>query len=155
MACNRRKRCASSYFLLHKTLRFFSFPPRPPNCEIASNLSPTPRPPQTKEKELMGLKEAVNETRSRVDLAQSELDIYLSHHNTALTQLNTAKQTLESTTGTLRERRSAVKDLEVKIPQLEKELKKVKERAKKIKFRSFVSKLQKSRVKDFRCKGPV
>lgn len=80
---------------------------------------------QTKEKELMGLSKAVNETRSRMDLAQSELDIYLSRHNTALTQLNTAKQTLDTTSNTLRERRAAIKDLEVKIPQIEQELKKV------------------------------
>ncbi|XP_068174087.1 structural maintenance of chromosomes protein 4 isoform X3 [Antennarius striatus] len=79
---------------------------------------------ETKEKELMELSKAVNETRSRMDLAQSELDIYLSRHNTALTQLNTAKQTLQTTTDTLRERRAAIKDLEVKIPQKEQELKK-------------------------------
>ncbi|XP_058489020.1 structural maintenance of chromosomes protein 4 isoform X1 [Solea solea] len=79
---------------------------------------------ETKEKELMELSKAVNETRSRMDLAQSELDIYLSRHNTALTQLNTAKQTLQTTSDTLRERRAAIKDLEVKIPQTEQELKK-------------------------------
>lgn len=81
---------------------------------------------QTKEKELMELSKAVNETRSRMDLAQSELDIYLSRHNKALTQLNSAKQTLETTSNTLRERRAAIKDLQVKIPEIEKELKKVK-----------------------------
>lgn len=79
---------------------------------------------ETKEKELMELSKAVNETRSRMDLSQSELDIYLSRHNTALTQLNTAKQTLQTTSDTLRERRAAIKDLEVKIPQKEQELKK-------------------------------
>lgn len=79
---------------------------------------------ETKEKELMELSKAVNETRSRMDLAQSELDIYLSRHNTALTQLNTAKQTLQTTSDTLRERRAALKDLEVQIPQKEQELKK-------------------------------
>uniref|UniRef100_A0A8C4DWC4 Structural maintenance of chromosomes protein n=1 Tax=Dicentrarchus labrax TaxID=13489 RepID=A0A8C4DWC4_DICLA len=79
---------------------------------------------ETKEKELMELSKAVNETRSRMDLAQSELDIYLSRHNTAVTQLNTAKQTLQTTSDTLRERRAAIKDLEVKIPQKEQELKK-------------------------------
>uniref|UniRef100_A0AAQ5XND8 Structural maintenance of chromosomes protein n=1 Tax=Amphiprion ocellaris TaxID=80972 RepID=A0AAQ5XND8_AMPOC len=78
-----------------------------------------------KEKELMELSKAVNETRSRMDLAQSELDIYLSRHNTALTQLNTAKQTLQSTSDTLRDRRTTIKDLEVKIPQKQQELKKV------------------------------
>uniref|UniRef100_A0A3Q4GBY9 Structural maintenance of chromosomes protein 4 n=1 Tax=Neolamprologus brichardi TaxID=32507 RepID=A0A3Q4GBY9_NEOBR len=77
-----------------------------------------------KEKELMELNKAVNETRSRMDLAQSELDIYLSRHNTALTQLNTAKQTLQTTSDTLRERRAAIKDLEVKIPEREQDLKK-------------------------------
>lgn len=81
---------------------------------------------QTKEKELMELSKAVNETRSRMDLAHSELDIYLSRHNTAVTQLNTAKQTLQTTSDTLRERRAAIKDLEVKIPQKEQELKRVK-----------------------------
>uniref|UniRef100_A0A667XVU8 Structural maintenance of chromosomes protein n=1 Tax=Myripristis murdjan TaxID=586833 RepID=A0A667XVU8_9TELE len=79
---------------------------------------------ETKEKELMELSKAVNDTRSRMDLAQSELDIYLSRHNTALTQLNTAKQTLQTTSDTLQERRAAIKDLQVKIPQCEKELKK-------------------------------
>ncbi|XP_068601479.1 structural maintenance of chromosomes protein 4 isoform X1 [Brachionichthys hirsutus] len=79
---------------------------------------------EAKEKELMGLSKAVNETRSRVDLAQSELDIYLSRHNTAVTQLNAAKQTLQTTTDTLRERRAAIKDLGVKVPQKEQELKK-------------------------------
>lgn len=74
----------------------------------------------------MELSKAVNETRSRMDLAQSELDIYLSRHNTAVTQLNTAKQTLETASTTLRERRVAIKDLGVKIPQKEQELKKVK-----------------------------
>lgn len=81
---------------------------------------------QTKEKELMELSKAVNETRSRMDLAQSELDIYLSRHNTAVAQLNSAKQTLETTSNTLSERRAAIKDLEVKIPLKEQELKKVK-----------------------------
>lgn len=81
---------------------------------------------QTKEKELMELSKAVNETRSRMDLAQSELDIYLSCHNTAVAQLNSAKQTLETTSNTLSERRAAIKDLQVKIPQKEQELKKVK-----------------------------
>uniref|UniRef100_A0A665U7N3 Structural maintenance of chromosomes protein 4 n=1 Tax=Echeneis naucrates TaxID=173247 RepID=A0A665U7N3_ECHNA len=81
---------------------------------------------KTREKELMELSKAVNETRSRMDLAQSELDIYLSRHNTALTHLNTAKQTCQTTSDTLRERKTAIKDLEVKIPLKEKELKKVK-----------------------------
>ncbi|XP_024910869.1 structural maintenance of chromosomes protein 4 isoform X2 [Cynoglossus semilaevis] len=79
---------------------------------------------ETKEKELMELSKTVNETRSRMDLAQSELDIYLSRHKTALTQLNTAKQTLQTTSDTLRERRAALKDLGVKIPETEKQLKK-------------------------------
>ncbi len=74
----------------------------------------------------MELSKAVNETRSRMDLAQSELDIYLSRHNTAVTQLNTAKQTLKTTSETLHERHAAIKDLKVKIPQKEQELKKVK-----------------------------
>ncbi|XP_073338571.1 structural maintenance of chromosomes protein 4 [Pagrus major] len=87
---------------------------------------------ETKEKELMELSKAVNETRSRTDLAQSELDIYLSRHNTALTQLNTAKQTLQTTSDTLRERRAAIKDLEVKIPQKEQELKRDEEELAKL-----------------------
>lgn len=74
----------------------------------------------------MELSKAVNETRSRMDLAQSELDIYLSRHNTAVAQLNSAKQTLETTSNTLSERRAAIKDLEVKIPLKEQELNKVK-----------------------------
>uniref|UniRef100_A0A1A8IT34 Structural maintenance of chromosomes protein n=2 Tax=Nothobranchius kuhntae TaxID=321403 RepID=A0A1A8IT34_NOTKU len=79
---------------------------------------------ETKEKELMELSKAVNETRSRADLAQSELDIYLSRHKTAVTNLNAAKQTLQTTTETLQERRAAIKDLEVQIPQKEQELNK-------------------------------
>lgn len=76
----------------------------------------------------MGLSKGVNETRSRMDLAQSELDIYLSRHNTALAQLNSAKQTLVTTSNTLRERRTVIKDLELNIPLKEKELKKVKKK---------------------------
>ncbi|KAM4742923.1 structural maintenance of chromosomes protein 4 [Anableps anableps] len=79
---------------------------------------------EKKEKELMELSKAVNETRSQMDLAQSELDIYLSCHKTALTQLNAAKQTLQTTSDTLQERRPAIKDLQVKIPLMEQELKK-------------------------------
>ncbi|XP_037533454.1 structural maintenance of chromosomes protein 4 [Nematolebias whitei] len=79
---------------------------------------------EKKEKELMELSKAVNETRSRMDLAQSELDIYLSRHKTALTQLNTAKQTLQTTSETLQERSAAIKDLQLTIPQKEQELKK-------------------------------
>uniref|UniRef100_A0A3P9N039 Structural maintenance of chromosomes protein 4 n=1 Tax=Poecilia reticulata TaxID=8081 RepID=A0A3P9N039_POERE len=79
-----------------------------------------------REKELMELSKAVNETRSQMDIAQSELDIYLSRHKTALTQLNAAKQTLQTTSDTLQERRPAIKDLQVQIPLKEKELKKVK-----------------------------
>uniref|UniRef100_A0A6Q2XVX0 Structural maintenance of chromosomes protein n=1 Tax=Esox lucius TaxID=8010 RepID=A0A6Q2XVX0_ESOLU len=79
---------------------------------------------KTKENELMGLSKAVNETRSRQDVAQSELDIYLSRHNTAVTQLNTAKQALQTASNTLRDRRATVKELQLKIPQCEQELKK-------------------------------
>ncbi|KAJ8368790.1 hypothetical protein SKAU_G00088180 [Synaphobranchus kaupii] len=79
---------------------------------------------ETKEKELLELSKAVNETRSRKDVAQSELDIYLSRHNTALTQLNKAKETLQSTTDTLRDRRAAIKDLQANIPKCEQELSK-------------------------------
>ncbi|KAJ3590816.1 hypothetical protein NHX12_008764 [Muraenolepis orangiensis] len=79
---------------------------------------------EAKEKELMGLSKAVNETRSCRDLGQSELDLYLSRHNTALTQLNAAKQTLQTTSDTLKERRMAIKDLQEKLPTCEKELKK-------------------------------
>ncbi|MED6278155.1 Structural maintenance of chromosomes protein 4, partial [Characodon lateralis] len=79
---------------------------------------------ETKEKELMELSKAVNETRSQMDLAQSELDIYLSRHKTAVTQLNTAKQTLQTTSDTLQERRPAIIELQVKIPLTEQELKK-------------------------------
>uniref|UniRef100_A0A3B3TZR2 Structural maintenance of chromosomes protein n=1 Tax=Poecilia latipinna TaxID=48699 RepID=A0A3B3TZR2_9TELE len=81
---------------------------------------------EKKEKELMELSKAVNETRSQMDIAQSELDIYLSRHKTALAQLNAAKQTLQTTSDTLQERRPAIKDLQVQIPLKEKELKKVK-----------------------------
>lgn len=73
----------------------------------------------------MELSKAVNETSSRMDLAQSELNIYLSHHSTAVTQLNTAKQTLQATSDMLRERHTAIKDLQVNIPQTEEKLKKV------------------------------
>uniref|UniRef100_A0A8C7Y182 Structural maintenance of chromosomes protein 4 n=1 Tax=Oryzias sinensis TaxID=183150 RepID=A0A8C7Y182_9TELE len=85
-----------------------------------------------KEKELMELSKAVNETRSRMDLAQSELDIYLSRHKTALAQLNTAKQTLQTTSDTLKERRAAIKDLEVQIPEKVQELKKDQEELEKL-----------------------
>ncbi|KAF6725817.1 Structural maintenance of chromosomes protein 4 [Oryzias melastigma] len=87
---------------------------------------------EKKENELMELSKAVNETRSRMDLAQSELDIYLSRHKTALAQLNTAKQTLQTTSDTLKERRAAIKDLEVQIPQKAQELKKDQEELEKL-----------------------
>ena len=123
MACNRTKRCVYTsccdgkhiYIVAYVKLCLIILP-----CPLSFCLL------QTKEKELMELSKAVNETRSRMDLSQSELDIYLSRHNTALTQLNTAKQTLQTTSDKLRERRAAIKDLEVKIPQKEQELKKVK-----------------------------
>uniref|UniRef100_A0A672NWS6 Structural maintenance of chromosomes protein n=1 Tax=Sinocyclocheilus grahami TaxID=75366 RepID=A0A672NWS6_SINGR len=46
---------------------------------------------EKKEQELLELSKTVNQTRSRMDVAQSELDIYLSQHNTAVSQLNQAK----------------------------------------------------------------
>ncbi|RXN10880.1 structural maintenance of chromosomes 4 isoform X1 [Labeo rohita] len=79
---------------------------------------------EKKEQELLELSKAVNETRSRMDVAQSELDIYLSQHNTAVNQLNQAKNALQEAVDTLRERRAAIKDLNVKIPQCEEQLKK-------------------------------
>uniref|UniRef100_A0AAR2JAZ3 Structural maintenance of chromosomes protein n=1 Tax=Pygocentrus nattereri TaxID=42514 RepID=A0AAR2JAZ3_PYGNA len=82
---------------------------------------------EQKEKELLELSKAVNETRSQMDVAQSELDIYLSQHNTAVSQLNQAKETLQGTADTLRERRAAIKELQVKIPKCEQELKKISE----------------------------
>ncbi|KAA0702502.1 Structural maintenance of chromosomes protein 4 [Triplophysa tibetana] len=75
-----------------------------------------------REQELLVLSKAVNETRSRMDVAQSELDIYLSQHNTALSQLKQAKDALQETVDTLRDRRAAIKELKVKIPQCEKQL---------------------------------
>ncbi|XP_067221549.1 structural maintenance of chromosomes protein 4 [Chanodichthys erythropterus] len=79
---------------------------------------------EKKEQELLELSKTVNETRSRMDVAQSELDIYLSQHNTAVNQLNQAKNALQEAVDTLRERRAAIKDLPVKIPQCEEQLKK-------------------------------
>lgn len=105
------------FFILAGELHIFS---------TISPFLPLSRLSQAREKELMELSKAVNETRSRMDLAQSELDIYLSRHNTAVTQLSTARQTLQTTTDTLRERREAIKELQVKVPQNEQELKKVK-----------------------------
>ncbi|NWX24428.1 SMC4 protein, partial [Aegotheles bennettii] len=78
---------------------------------------------ESKEKELMEFSKAVNETRSKMDVAQSELDIYLSHHNTAVAQLNQAKEILATTSGTLKERKAAIKDIDAKLPQAEQELK--------------------------------
>lgn len=80
---------------------------------------------QQKEKELLELSKAVNETRSQMDVAQSELDIYLSQHNTAVSQLNQAKEALQGTVDTLRDRRAAIKELKVKVPNCEQDLKKV------------------------------
>ncbi|XP_056612785.1 structural maintenance of chromosomes protein 4 [Triplophysa dalaica] len=77
---------------------------------------------EKREQELLVLSKAVNETRSRMDVAQSELDIYLSQHNTALSQLKQAKDALQETVDTLRDRRAAIKELKVKIPQCEKQL---------------------------------
>uniref|UniRef100_A0A673HD82 Structural maintenance of chromosomes protein 4 n=1 Tax=Sinocyclocheilus rhinocerous TaxID=307959 RepID=A0A673HD82_9TELE len=78
-----------------------------------------------KEQELLELSKTVNETRSRMDVAQSELDIYLSQHNTAVSQLNQAKDALQEAVDTLRERRAAIKHLNLRIPQCEEQLKKV------------------------------
>uniref|UniRef100_A0A4W3K0M6 Structural maintenance of chromosomes protein n=2 Tax=Callorhinchus milii TaxID=7868 RepID=A0A4W3K0M6_CALMI len=77
---------------------------------------------EVNEKQLMELSKAVNETRSKMDVAQSELDIYLSRHKTALNQFNEAKETLTTVTTTLKERKMAIKELEVKIPKSEEEL---------------------------------
>ncbi|XP_076837221.1 structural maintenance of chromosomes protein 4 [Brachyhypopomus gauderio] len=79
---------------------------------------------ENKEKELLDLSKAVNETRSQMDVAQSELDIYLSQHKTAVSQLNQAKETLQGTADTLRDRRAAIKELRLKIPKCEEELNK-------------------------------
>uniref|UniRef100_A0A8C2HN70 Structural maintenance of chromosomes protein n=1 Tax=Cyprinus carpio TaxID=7962 RepID=A0A8C2HN70_CYPCA len=73
---------------------------------------------------LSDLSKTVNQTRSRMDVAQSELDIYLSQHNTAVSQLNQAKDALQETVDTLRERRAAIKDLNARIPPSEEQLKK-------------------------------
>uniref|UniRef100_A0A671LMG0 Structural maintenance of chromosomes protein n=1 Tax=Sinocyclocheilus anshuiensis TaxID=1608454 RepID=A0A671LMG0_9TELE len=80
---------------------------------------------EKKEQELLELSKTVNQTRSRMDVAQSELDIYLSQHNTAVSQLNQAKDALQEAVDTLRERRAAIKHLNVRIPQCEEQLKKV------------------------------
>ncbi|XP_016358777.1 structural maintenance of chromosomes protein 4 [Sinocyclocheilus anshuiensis] len=79
---------------------------------------------EKKEQELLELSKTVNQTRSRMDVAQSELDIYLSQHNTAVSQLNQAKDALQEAVDTLRERRAAIKHLNVRIPQCEEQLKK-------------------------------
>ncbi|XP_016383637.1 structural maintenance of chromosomes protein 4-like isoform X1 [Sinocyclocheilus rhinocerous] len=79
---------------------------------------------EKKEQELLELSKTVNETRSRMDVAQSELDIYLSQHNTAVSQLNQAKDALQEAVDTLRERRAAIKHLNLRIPQCEEQLKK-------------------------------
>uniref|UniRef100_A0A8C2FMJ8 Structural maintenance of chromosomes protein 4 n=1 Tax=Cyprinus carpio TaxID=7962 RepID=A0A8C2FMJ8_CYPCA len=76
---------------------------------------------------LSDLSKTVNQTRSRMDVAQSELDIYLSQHNTAVSQLNQAKDALQETVDTLRERRAAIKDLNARIPPSEEQLKKISE----------------------------
>lgn len=80
---------------------------------------------QKREQELLELSKTVNQTRSRMDVAQSELDIYLSQHNTAVSQLNQAKSALQEAVDTLRERRAVIKDLSAKIPRCEEQLKKV------------------------------
>lgn len=80
---------------------------------------------QKREQELLEMSKAVNETRSRMDVAQSELDIYLSQHNTAVSQLKQAKDALQETVDTLRERRAAIKELNIKVPQREKQLQQV------------------------------
>uniref|UniRef100_A0A8C1BSW3 Structural maintenance of chromosomes protein n=1 Tax=Cyprinus carpio carpio TaxID=630221 RepID=A0A8C1BSW3_CYPCA len=82
---------------------------------------------EKREQELLELSKTVNQTRSRMDVAQSELDIYLSQHNTAVSQLNQAKDALQETVDTLRERRAAIKDLNARIPPSEEQLKKISE----------------------------
>ncbi|TRY89060.1 hypothetical protein DNTS_009788 [Danionella cerebrum] len=79
------------------------------------------------EKELLILSQAVNETRSQMQVTQSELDIYLSRHNTAVSQLNQTKSTLQVTVDTLKERRAGITELQSKVPQTEEQLKKDKQ----------------------------
>ncbi|XP_052471878.1 structural maintenance of chromosomes protein 4 [Carassius gibelio] len=79
---------------------------------------------EKKEQELLELSKTVNQTRSRMDVAQSELDIYLSQHNTAVSQLNQTKDALQETVDTLRERRATITDLNTRIPQTEQQLQK-------------------------------
>ncbi|XP_060690834.1 LOW QUALITY PROTEIN: structural maintenance of chromosomes protein 4 [Hemiscyllium ocellatum] len=87
---------------------------------------------EIKEKELMELSKVVNESRSKMDVAQSELDIYLSQHKFAVDQLNQAKETLATNINTLKERKAIIKDMEIKIPQCEQELQKDEKELEKI-----------------------
>ncbi|NXX18903.1 SMC4 protein, partial [Podargus strigoides] len=88
---------------------------------------------ESKEKELMEFSKAVNEARSKMDVAQSELDIYLSRHNTAVSELSKAKESLTTTSETLKERKAAIKDLSIKLPQAEQALKEKENELEKLK----------------------
>ncbi|XP_078612676.1 structural maintenance of chromosomes protein 4-like isoform X2 [Branchiostoma floridae x Branchiostoma japonicum] len=79
---------------------------------------------EEKETVLMGLQKALNDTKSKTDLAQSELDIYLSRYDNAVSQLQGAQQNLDTAVNTLKERKSGIKDLVKRIPECEKELQK-------------------------------
>ncbi|XP_016420868.1 structural maintenance of chromosomes protein 4-like [Sinocyclocheilus rhinocerous] len=93
---------------------------------------------EKKEQQLLELSKTVNETRSRMDVAQSELDIYLSQHNTAVSQLNQAKDALQEAVDTLRERRAAIKHLNLRIPQCEEQLKKLHGKTQNIGVATFI-----------------
>ncbi|XP_066266590.1 structural maintenance of chromosomes protein 4-like [Branchiostoma lanceolatum] len=79
---------------------------------------------EEKEKVLMSLQKDLNETKSKMVVAQSELDIYLSRYDNAVTQLQGAQQNLDTAVNTLKDRKSGIKDIEKRIPECEKELQK-------------------------------
>ncbi|XP_076350696.1 structural maintenance of chromosomes 4-like protein gluon [Tachypleus tridentatus] len=74
------------------------------------------------ETELMELQKAVNETKSKMDIAQAELDLYLSTEKTEKTKLQEITKNREKTIKLLKERQSSLKELESRIPACEKAL---------------------------------
>uniref|UniRef100_A0A1B6M2T8 Structural maintenance of chromosomes protein n=1 Tax=Graphocephala atropunctata TaxID=36148 RepID=A0A1B6M2T8_9HEMI len=71
---------------------------------------------------LSALKNVVDQTRSKHDLAESELKLYLSNEQKEKSKLEQLKATLSKTSDKLKERRAALDDLNKKLPGARQEL---------------------------------
>ncbi|XP_054270748.1 structural maintenance of chromosomes protein 4 isoform X2 [Macrosteles quadrilineatus] len=72
--------------------------------------------------ELSGLKQTVDQARSKHDLAESEMKIYLSNEQKEKSKLEQFKATLDKVVDKLKDRKAAVAELEVKLPKAREDL---------------------------------